>query len=239
MVLYVASAEAPSWTDKLEAWSTFGGAVFAAIAVIVAFLVWRHDQRLRREDQVAAESAQARLVLTQWEMLGDPDRGALGVNYTIKNNSAGAVSNVVVHLMFASERRNVWLDDFLELSAGETRERVVEFESRLPWLRRRTSFVNGSAVQAAQIVVGFTDIHGLNWKRKGRDEPTHIAPIRIKRRITPLLGEYLYLAAACRQLQVAYRRLRVQFMNALESRLYMRGKNPPSGPDNQVAAASE
>jgi len=87
-------------------------------------------------------------------------------------------------------------------------------------------------VQAAEIVVGFTDIHGLNWKRKGRDEPTHIAPIRVKRRITPLLVEYLYLATAYRKLRFAYRLLRVQFMNALESGLYRREKNHPSDPDN-------
>lgn len=201
MVLYAAIAEPPSWTDKLEAWSTFGGAIFTAIAVIVAFLVWRHDQRVRREDKLNAETAQARLVINKVvAVIGSREEGWQVVAYEVHNNSAGRITELHTAL-FLSDGSMILLDAAVgDLGPGEQHEGQVQFGEPASWQFAVRSY-GGPPTWTSRIVLGvdmqsrFVDSSGVRWFRDNDQEPRQ--SLRPPYRSTWfLLAEYLYINTA-------------------------------------------
>ncbi|MFC7527596.1 hypothetical protein [Actinoplanes sp. GCM10030250] len=227
MLMY-AAPDAPSWTDKLEAWSTLGGAIFTASAVIVAFLVWRHDQRLRREDELGRESSAARRVLTKVDLIGDREQGLLGVSYVVRNNSQEAISDIGAVLDFAEPAPHIDIRDIPELQPGARHSDKSLFEAPQFWPKSRMSFQTGERIAPAEITLWFTDSNGFRWKRIGRSEPERQGRIRVKNRVTPLLLEYLRLTPAARQVRFFYYQWRRRFFNLLTDKLDERHRDPPA-----------
>ncbi|MEH0933162.1 hypothetical protein [Micromonospora sp. CPCC 205558] len=223
---YAAAAETPNWTDKLEAWSTFGAAVFAALAVIVAFMVWRHDQRLRREDKLDAQSAQAWLVLTTVDPLGDREQGWLGVRYSITNNSPHTISDLWIRFKFARDDGLEYPDGILELKPSEVKTAVHEFDTPRRWYVNLVSLQTTRTVPPVEIVVTFTDGHGLRWTRKGRDKPARDELVMTKIPLAPLIAEYLRLSHASSKVRSKYRQHRFRLRQALLRKIIERAENP-------------
>jgi hypothetical protein len=181
MRLYAAAAEPPNWADKLEAWSTFGGAVLTAVAVIVAFLVWRHDRWIRREDKHAADAAQARLVAVKIEALyGSPRAGWIGVQFSVLNNSPNVVSDTSVSIGFGSwsdqdpkPQESYFLGDF---TAGEQRQSRVHFGERKRWPYDEGTEADPLVDWLDQVdgMIVFTDGMGLRWRREIGKEPARV-----------------------------------------------------------------
>ncbi|WP_444949282.1 hypothetical protein [Micromonospora ureilytica] len=222
---YAAAAETPSWTDKLEAWSTLGAAVFAALAVIVAFIVWRHDQRLRREDKLDVQSAQAWLVLTTVDPLGDREQGWLGLSYSITNNSPHTISDLRIRFIFRRDDHPEYPDGILELKPSTAHTAVHEFDTPRHWDGSLISLQTMRTVPPVEIVVTFTDGHGLRWTRKGRGQPARDELVMTKIPLAPLIAEYFRLSQASWKVRSKYRQLRRRLRDALLRRIMEREEN--------------
>jgi hypothetical protein len=227
MEFHAAATESPSWTDKLEAWSTLGAAVFAALTVIVAFLVWRHDQKLRREDKLDAQSALAWRVLATMEALGDPDQGWIGLRYGIRNNSPDAITDVGVRLRFLFDEHGEDQEGILELKPGEVYTATLTFLSPRNWTRRLHSLQTGLSLPPVEIVTTFTDGHGLRWTRKGRNKPERDELVRTRIVLVPLIAEYFRLPQASWKVRRRNRALRHRLQMALQRRLDQRNGYVP------------
>jgi hypothetical protein len=169
MVVY--AADAPNWADKLEAWSTFGGAIFTAAAVIVAFLVWRHDQRLQRDERWDGEAAQARLALPALTgAVGDPNEGWLGLSFTVSNNSEAPIFNARLSVDLLTESGRGYSEWISRIPASTTDPGEARFVGPLTWPFQIAPTPNELA-RAAEIKISFTDSSGRGWTRVGRREP--------------------------------------------------------------------
>lgn len=173
-----AAADAPNWTDKLEAWSTFGGAVFTAIAVIVAFLVWRHDHRVRREDKLEANAAQARLVLGSiTSVVGSSEDGLQSVNYQVANNSAATIFDLTVTIHYGQSFFDT-VDEYIgNAEPGTVVPKTLELGEQgvgqWPYGgSHREVRPSALAPSPLGISVTFTDSAGLRWGRRDHGGPS-------------------------------------------------------------------
>ncbi|MGC4857308.1 hypothetical protein ACLQ24_29070 [Micromonospora sp. DT4] len=74
------AAEAPKITDWMQAWGSVVGLVMSTFAVIFTGLLFRHEIRVRREEQRDGEAAQARLIvgrMINWKPSGANAYGEL------------------------------------------------------------------------------------------------------------------------------------------------------------------
>jgi hypothetical protein len=227
MNLYAAAAEAPSWTDKLEAWSTFGAAIFTATAVVVAFLVWRHDQRVRREDELASDAAQARLVVNKIvSIAGSREAGWLGVSYEIHNNSASRITEAQAVLFMSDGSDPTITGDVGELEPDQRHEEQVLFDEPLPWRFAISSFSRrpswkGRVVLGVDMQVQFVDAHGSRWYRVNDQEPRKAMP-RIYVSSWRLLGDYLHVTTVFYSIRDLPGRAALRLRGFLQRRLRRR-----------------
>jgi hypothetical protein len=213
------AADAPSWTDKLEAWSTFGGTVFTATAVIVAFLVWRHDQRVRREDKADADAAQARLVVNRiTRILGDSEEGWKGVEVLVLNNSSGSITNVRVTLAFPHSVTFAGDEEGRDLASGERHQDQLAFDSPVPWRFTGKTKTPPGPINQLDISTRFDDAAGRRWIRTNDREPQR-RTILVRFSVWPMLAEYLYLTPGSRWFNAKGRRLRNRLFDGLAVRL--------------------
>jgi hypothetical protein len=219
MLIHAATAEAPSWTDKLEAWSTFGAAIFTATAVVVAFLVWRHDQRLRREDKQDADAAQARLVfVTMIEALGSKEEGWLGVKVAIRNNSPGAISSV--RLKAEAAASTTLIRPIRAIGAGEAPQHELMFTKPRPWPFVRVRPGSEKFRRRVRCRLSFHDSAGLSWTRWDRDEPFRgSSKVSTQLRVLPLLADYLRLMEPIEWIKTRVWKLRTRAAMALQHKI--------------------
>ena len=259
------AADAPTWTDKLEAWATLGGTTFTALAVIVAFLVWRHDQKLRREAKLEAESTQARLVILRITgAVGDPEKGWLGITCTVENNSSNKIFDVGVHARAGDIPGTFPVHRLGDLPGSSSKDAGIVFVPPSTW-RFSTGPTRAKVTSMTDYVVDFTDSAGLRWSRHNQGEPYRSA----KRALLPdfrlrtMVLEFLYIRAVERwfaghltkferklrstlatklhQRRQRVRRRRAEALEARRSPAVNETDRPADHPrdDNQEAAASE
>ncbi|MEU4243108.1 hypothetical protein [Actinoplanes sp. NPDC026619] len=165
------AADAPTWTDKLEAWATVAAALFSAAALFVALWVLRREQRTRHEDKLDADAAQARLVFGKViDLDRESEIGWGGVTFVIVNNSSAAIMDVSV----TAHRKNHLVDGgSIRLETVRAHDSSREsIRLRKPVLR--ADFNRAQASQLArqiEIVVTFVDSAGRMWTRVDRREP--------------------------------------------------------------------
>ncbi|MEU4243107.1 hypothetical protein [Actinoplanes sp. NPDC026619] len=235
MLLYAAAADAPSWTDKLEAWSTFGGAIFTATAVIVAFLVWRHDRRVRREDAFNADAAQARLVITSVTgPIGDQKTGWRGVSVTIHNNSR-------VHIFAlrtqAAPKFLTWVLRPMhvgDIRGGASASVDLFFSEPVNWVFGEASENLAAANALVHVMVTFTDGEGRRWTRGGDDEPVPARVDEPEAGVFGLLVEYLHVLEFARWVGFQNYKVRLGTLELLRGRLARRNFYDPALPDDAV-----
>jgi hypothetical protein len=100
----------------------------------------------------------------------------------------------------------------------------VNFDPPEPWARNVASLETALTVPPADIIITFTDSHGLRWVRMGRHEPTRNELHRVKLRISPLIAEYLLLSQAFWILRRRYRTLRYRLYSKLLGKIEERGE---------------
>lgn len=170
----VLAAEAPKITDWMQAWGSLAGLLMSTAAVIFTGLLFRHEIRVRREEQRDGEAAQARLVIAQPVKFSGHSRGkgrewALTDAYGVIDNYSGApILDVAVRVI----RR------------GEV---VTEEDAKLPVLADSTQWGVNLVEPIDQEKddplpedflpqIEFTDASGLRWIRTGNDLPERVVP---------------------------------------------------------------
>ncbi|TDC86151.1 hypothetical protein E1193_00335 [Micromonospora sp. KC606] len=207
------AAEAPKITDWMQAWGSLAGLVMSTFAVIFTGLLFRHEIRVRREEQRDQEAAQARLIIgtaryspgpvTYELVLDDPTDKRLLVSGTIvpvgKKSSAKVKWKVVNHssLPIFAVRIKVYcrittsslqwpkVIDVLE----DCCEGAVEIDG-IDLTADQLHEKYGIAELADEdffIEVAFTDSTGLRWVRTGLDSPRRIYAERKQHRFINLL----------------------------------------------------
>jgi hypothetical protein len=102
----VLAEEAPKITDWMQAWGSFAGLVMSTVAVIFTGLLFRHEIRVRREEQRDSEAALARLVVYEFRRVDttdvDDDGNLIGdvvyIEYRIRNLAASPILDVTFSL---------------------------------------------------------------------------------------------------------------------------------------------
>ncbi|MEU7610111.1 hypothetical protein [Micromonospora sp. NPDC049204] len=164
------AAEAPKITDWMQAWGSLAGLVMSTAAVIFTGLLFRHEIRVRRDEQRDSEAAQARLVVAQiagLEMAGtDKETGypvgtMVGVHWRVKNHSQAPIFDAVVSIDGWTEER--WGEVIEGQASG-----VVQCDPPL-------ALDYGSYdPREALVTVEFTDVAGLRWTRTLGDPPERV-----------------------------------------------------------------
>jgi hypothetical protein len=217
------AADAPSAADWLEAWATVGGAVLSGVAVLVAILVVRRDQRLRRLDKLDAEAAQARMVFVAPERaIGSADEGWVGAHLKITNNSDRSVSELLVS---AHPTRQPEVDGTAYLASlppHTTHPCEIRFEESVPWA---FSGPDPGSTQVRQILdsqMVYRDSTGTPWYRENLGEP-EISRIRVRLPgTTRTIAEFIYLLPLLRSVNQFRRRCNHAVMSRIEARLAQR-----------------
>ncbi|MFF4810015.1 hypothetical protein ACFY03_17550 [Micromonospora chersina] len=154
------AAEAPKITDWMQAWGSVVGLVMSTAAVIFTGLLFRHEIRVRREEQRDNEAAQARLLTANHHVQrGD---GPPVLFWEVVNHSAAPITDLDVYISPAS------LDD----SYLVERERVVEDKLLPPgksidgWKTLFPPFPQSDEGHyRIRMELDFVDSAGLSWRR--------------------------------------------------------------------------
>lgn len=160
-------------TDWLQAWGTVAGAVFAAVAAVVAFLVLVREIRVRRRDQDDLRASTARLVLvtTGQEEGEEPAEETIGLitswEFLVNNFSHFPVVDVrVTAERLSGETVLTWATDLLK--PGETSVLSCHFNPALSYSYK------DYPPDLLRIKIVFTDDNGLRWQRTDRQQPKRI-----------------------------------------------------------------
>ncbi|WP_431905570.1 hypothetical protein [Micromonospora carbonacea] len=166
--------EAPKVTDWMQAWGSLAGLVMSTAAVIFTGLLFRHEIRVRREEQRDNEAAQARLVVTHpvrfsRNSLEKGRQWALTHAYgTIDNYSGAPVLNVAVRVIKQGEA--VGIEDAKFPVLADNVQWGVELVK--PIDRGKEDPLPEDHLPEIE----FTDAGGLRWKRLGNDLPVRVLP---------------------------------------------------------------
>jgi hypothetical protein len=167
------AAEAPKITDWMQAWGSLAGLVMSTAAVIFTGLLFRHEIRVRREEQRDNEAALARLVVAQFRYMNTTNADEGGhltgdityIDYTILNVASAPILDVSFGLLdvvtgsgklYRSVERKAVVVKEVEMG--------VVFDPPLPY--------DGYGEPNHLVpVVRFTDSNGLRWIRQGTSSP--------------------------------------------------------------------
>ncbi|GAA1628709.1 hypothetical protein GCM10009679_37190 [Saccharothrix algeriensis] len=180
LVQAVAEEGDPSWTDKLEAWSTLGGAIFAAFAAIGTLWLIAQGIRHRREDKYEAEIRQARSIfgVAEIHVSHRPDGTSVidAVRCTITNRSLDPIlwARAIFKPIGQGEKTYEWMfykllqpgDEIMATPSGfPTFELNVRVNPEFKWI--------GFAplIQLVDVEIEFADHANVIWRRRGTGEP--------------------------------------------------------------------
>jgi len=164
----VLAAEAPKITDWMQAWGSLAGLVMSTAAVIFTGLLFRHEIRVRRQEQRDSEAAQARLVIgtvTDATTAGDV---VVGARWLVTNHSDAPVFNVNVSVLNRHGEGRPLVggdsDRSIEiLQPGQSEVGEVRFLYHWP-----AEQVNRDQMWIAAF---FLDSSGVRWARGGTEVP--------------------------------------------------------------------
>jgi hypothetical protein len=230
------AADAPSPAAWLEAWATLAGAFLSAAALIVALLVLRRDQRLRREDKVESEAAQARLVFPAVTgAIGDQERGWLGVSVTVHNNSELKISALRVGAEGRFIKTSSTLRYLGEIPGDVTASADILFDASVEWPFGDAKAKQLSLEGATSMTISFIDASGLRWQRRNRREPTRGILKLSMPSLSTQLAEYLWVLPVLRWIKDRVGTARRRLVDRLDTALMRRErkqfhKKAPSEP---------
>ncbi|MEV6695238.1 hypothetical protein AB0M35_27570 [Micromonospora sp. NPDC051196] len=231
------AAEVPKITDWMQAWGSLAGLVMSTAAVIFTGLLFRHEIKVRREEQRDSDAAQARLIVGEVTHQFGPSGVFEGVGWTVYNHSDAPVFELYVSVS------SNYLDD-VPLYLGQPND--------YPDGIAPGSQVNGSWTfdrpfpeerwlpDGARVMVEFVDASGLTWKRAGSMSPTrYVQPSMPHTKFWPLLWEFLWpLSEPWAHFSRLRRELRRQTMESLRTRVVRRQAKGWSHPASSTASKS-
>ncbi|MFF5181759.1 hypothetical protein ACFY2Q_27335 [Micromonospora sp. NPDC000316] len=167
------AAEAPKITDWMQAWGSLAGLVMSTAAVIFTGLLFRHEIRVRRDEQRDNEATQARLVVARPVTVkrnGERPDEITHVECLISNYSNMPVFNLMAHIQLISEPQ--FLDEQFGLF------NVLQDEAA--WNAELSRPVRDSELSESLLicVITFFDSSGVFWQREGINLPIRIIPSR-------------------------------------------------------------
>ncbi|MEU7924034.1 hypothetical protein [Micromonospora sp. NPDC049801] len=173
------AAEAPKITDWMQAWGSLAGLVMSTFAVVFTGLLFRHETRVRRDEQESREAAQARLVIPVLTRDDDESDGVVvrrdptEATVTLVNHSAAPIFDVHVDVAWQESFR--WPGRRREMQGtvianGGRRFAVVEKSEAVRFE------LTGTAAYLGQARIRFTDAAGLVWQRTGLGSPVRYTP---------------------------------------------------------------
>jgi hypothetical protein len=231
------AAEGATGADWLEAWATMAAAVLSAAALLTAVLVVRRDQRMRHEDKLDADAAQARLVtLKVTDFVGDVDVGWSGVVYELRNNSPGDITNIEVRAKTKDLSRETNPEILQRLGPSEMREGVVSWpQDNIAWPFPRG--VQLPAEGVTSMMVEFNDSVGRWWLRVANREPLRMHTTEdvldsLPGSLSGLLYQYLKLNRLVGIVTDPFPQLRAKLQDALTRRLDLHDPLPDGHPGN-------
>ncbi|MBQ1018597.1 hypothetical protein KBX71_12090 [Micromonospora sp. D93] len=168
------AAEAPKITDWMQAWGSLAGLVMSTFAVIFTGLLFRHEIRVRREEQRDNEAALARLVVAEYLTMSTTGVDVNGylvgdltyVEYRIRNVSPSPILNV---FLAVRDRRDDKLYRTTEVRSVVVTQADMGVTLKPPLSRPKL----GDPTFLIPVII-FTDANGLSWVREGTAGPKRI-----------------------------------------------------------------
>ncbi|WP_147457350.1 hypothetical protein [Micromonospora sp. CV4] len=203
------AAEAPKITDWMQAWGSLAGLVMSTAAVIFTGLLFRHEIRVRREEQRDKEASQARLVFGQVSGVStdgaeDPGREPrrhetpATLQWLVTNRSSSPIMDVVFRVR--AERSLVdWVDARHEELVTDSLSGELQVNPDLFYVKR-----GQFDPRTIHWEFEFTDAAGLRWVRERGSLPRRI--VRPVGRVSA--GQLTRAALSLRSTDVDGRRLR-------------------------------
>ncbi|TDB79620.1 hypothetical protein [Micromonospora sp. KC721] len=163
----LAVEEVPKITDWMQAWGSLAGLLMSTVAVLFTGLLFRHEIRVRREEQRDNEAAQARLVVARpIAMKRDGERSdeITHVGCLITNYSSMPIFNLTVRLYVTGYLDSIGDEPALFSVVQDD----VAWTAALRWPVRDSDLLQDEFY----CVLDFVDSAGLSWRRSGLHLPT-------------------------------------------------------------------
>lgn len=196
-------AAGPTATDQIQAFAAIVGALVSSVALLLTYLLLRHEIRTRHAERDEREAAQARLVWAHtWTFDMAVVGGRLAVRHLVRNLSERPVYLV----RLSSESRGVdgaWLSGLGPevIPAGD--EAWIELETYDPGPDMAAT-IAATTESINPPMLTFVDAEGRRWIRYGRSEPTLLyratSPVALPNTLPGLLSAYLRLPDLRRRL---------------------------------------
>jgi hypothetical protein len=171
-------ASAPLVTDWMQAFADIAGQALTVASIILGVFVLRHEIRKRKEEDLEAKSAQARLIVPSVRMLTHPttDGESAKIRVNVRNYSASPA----VDLCLVIDHR-----------LGQSVHHADDLLSGATW----TQDTETTRDEDLQVTVYFVDAAGLLWKRLSQSiQPEHVK--LVDRQHIPFGAEYMRGQAA-------------------------------------------
>lgn len=184
------TAEAPKITDWMQAWGSLAGLVMSTAAVIFTGLLFRHEIRVRRDEQRDNEAAQARLVIGAVTEAVTVDGLVVGARWLIVNHSNAPVFDVHVSVLNRHGEGRPLVegdsDKSIEiLQPGQSEKGSVTFIYHWP-----EELVDRDQMW---IAVFYLDASGIQWSRGGTEVPQRLVdPFTLEPGFAGLVWRYLW-----------------------------------------------
>lgn len=176
----------------MQAWGSLAGLVMSTFAVIFTGLLFRHEIRVRRDEQRDQEAAQARLVVgrivgygpqattLQWGPLDLVHGSVTQFEWSVKNYSSAPILDFDIRVVREKDGREwIGLHPGNDVVEGEILGRII--------LDDPVEIPDGTMLASAfRLVITYVDAEGRSWMRVGRDEP--IRTIGAYQRVPLVLG---------------------------------------------------
>jgi hypothetical protein len=185
----VLAAEAPKITDWMQAWGSVVGLLLSGVAALATWLLFRHEIRVRRDEQRDEEAAQARLVVGSIVAFGPSvdiihEGGVVqgsvrSASWKVKNYSSAPIFQVGVWLNVRTH--DGWGEDQIWDVVDDEIQGTIGIE---PALESGSDGYYGLDDFTVEVV--FTDAGGATWLRDGRVSPYRTTGPLSKTALTPL-----------------------------------------------------
>ncbi|WP_328651310.1 hypothetical protein OG598_24915 [Micromonospora sp. NBC_00330] len=186
------AAEAPKITDWMQAWGSLAGLVMSTAAVIFTGLLFRHEIRVRREEQRDGEAAQARLIVcgvAELDVRGDEVRGAF---WYVANHSSAPIFDLKAWIVANYAATGVIFEGDEELQTLHVLEPGQTHRGRLNFLDTYSAETVG--LDHVACAAEFYDGFGLQWRREGGLPPERIVEFDDKEQsLLSLTWSYLWV----------------------------------------------
>jgi hypothetical protein len=156
-------------TDWLQAIGEVLGALFAAVAGVIAYLVLRHEIRGRRADDLDRLASQARLILPLMDVDGERGGQVHKFRFAIRNFSDGVILHPNWRVYRVDTGEKIVHNQSEAMLAGAGIGVEVELDTPIHW----EPHVSPPALVRQEIV--FTDVRGTRWKRTDQGQPQRTA----------------------------------------------------------------